>query len=93
MNNSQSWLEIIGPWIVIFIVFTATLFVNVILATFVGIAIGWLFSLFFIGDWINEVLRAFGVSIIPGSLYKIGAVAGFLSGFFKYSFSFKRRHP
>lgn len=90
MNHSQSWPEIIGSCAVSFILFTVILFINVALATFVGIAVGWLFSLIFIGDWINEGLKALGVSIIPGSLYKIGAVAGFLSGFLKYSFSFKR---
>lgn len=90
MNHSQSWSEIIGPWVVTFLVFTVILFINIVLATLVGIAVGCLFSLMFIGDWINEGLKATGVSITHGSLYKIGAVAGFLSGFLKYSFSFKR---
>jgi hypothetical protein len=60
-----------------------------VLATFVGVVIGWLFSFLFIGNWIAEGLNAFGVLVIPDSLYKIGAAAGFLSGFLKYSFSFK----
>lgn len=90
MNHHQGWPEILGPWVATFIVFTFTLFVNVLLATFVGIVIGWLFSLTFIGSWISDGLRAFGVSLIPDSLYKIGCAAGFLSGLFKYSFSFKR---
>lgn len=90
MNHTKGWSEIIGPWVATFVAFAVTLFINIALATFVGIAIGWLFSLIFIGDWINEGLQAIGVSIIHGSLYKIGAVARFLSGFLKYSFSFKR---
>ncbi len=90
MNHSHGWPEIIGPWVIALLIFTISLFINIVLGIFVGVTVGWLLSLTFIGDWINEGLKAFGVSIIPGNLYKIGAVIGFLSGFFKYSFSFKR---
>ncbi len=90
MDPRQGWPEMVGPWAVTFILFAVALFVNVVLSVFVGIAMGWLFSLIFIGSWISDGLKAFGVSTVPGSLYKLGAVAGFLSGFFKYSFSFKR---
>ncbi len=89
MNHRQGWPEIIGPWVATFVFFAVALFVNIVLTVFIGVAIGWLFSLTFIGDWINDGLKAIGVSIVPGGLYKIGAVAGFLSGFLKYSFSFK----
>ncbi len=90
MNHRQGWPEIVSPWMMTFIFFAVALSVNVMLSTFVGIAMGWLFSLTFIGSWISDGLKAFGVAIVPGSLYTIGAVAGFLSGFFKYSVSFKK---
>lgn len=84
MLKQTSCAEIIGPWMVTFAVFSVTVAVNVVLGTFIGTVLGWLFSVTFMGGWINEGLKAFGVSAVPGGLPKIGAAAGFLSGFFKY---------
>lgn len=72
MHKHTSCTEIIGPWLSTLVVFMATLFVNNLLGAFIGSAVGWMFSITFMGGWINEGLKAFGVSAVPGSLPKIG---------------------
>lgn len=89
-NRQTSWLEIIGTWAITFVLFSVTLFINVILSVVIGAFSGWLLSWTFLGDWIAKGLNAIGVEVKSSELYIIGAAAGFLSGFLKYSFSFKR---
>ena len=60
------------------------LFVAVVLGTILGAFTGWILSLTFLGDWIISGFKAFGVNS-EGKLVVIGAMLGFLSGFFKSS--------
>ncbi len=89
-NKQNSWVEIIGTWFMTFVLFFVTLFINVILSTIIGAFSGWLLSWIFLGDWIAKGLNAVRVEVKSSELYIIGAAAGFLSGFLKYSFSIKR---
>ena len=65
--------------------FAFGLFVNVLIGVIVGIVLGWVLSWTFLGTWIVGGLKAFRLDLQAGNLYQIGAAAGFLSSFFKYS--------
>ncbi len=59
------------------------LFLIAILYTAIGAFIGWVLSLFFLGDWVIDGMKIlFGIDI-SGHLVQVGAVLGFISGFFK----------
>lgn len=62
------------------------LFVAVILGTILGAFTGWILSLTFLGDWIIAGFKVFGINA-EGKLVVLGAMLGFLSGFFKTSVS------
>jgi len=87
--RQTGWMELIGVWVITSLIFMATLMINAILGVFAGAFIGWLLSLTFLGNWIAAGLNMMNIKIQSGELFKIGAAVGFLSGFLKYSFSFK----
>jgi hypothetical protein len=66
-------------------IFAFWLFTNAVLGVIAGAFLGWIFSFTLLGRWIIEGLRAFGFRVSAGNLPQIGAAAGFLSSFFKYS--------
>lgn len=81
----EGWGALLFVWVMMSGIFAFWLFSNVVLGVVTGAFLGWLFSLTFIGRWIIEGFRAFRLDLPAGSLSHIGATAGFLSSFFKYS--------
>lgn len=63
--------------IILFVVFLATL-----LGTLMGALSGWIVGLFF-DDVILTTLMRFGVDVANLSMWKLGALLGFVSGFFR----------
>jgi hypothetical protein len=90
--RQTGWMELIGVWVITSLIFMATLMINAILGVFVGAFTGFLLSLTFLGDWITAGLNILNIKIQSSELFKIGAAVGFLSGFLKYSFSFKGKN-
>jgi len=89
--RETSWLALIGVWILSSLAFFTSLIINAILGCFAGAFTGWLLSFIFLGDWIVAGLNMLNMKIQITDLFKIGAAVGFISGFFKYSFSFKEK--
>lgn len=89
-NRHNGWAAIIGGWVITSLIFIGTLFINAVLGTIVGAFTGWLLSLTFLGNWITAGLNMANIKVQSGELFKIGAAAGFLLGFLKYSFYFKK---
>ncbi|MDA8089304.1 MAG: hypothetical protein M0Z61_03645 [Nitrospiraceae bacterium] len=85
MRTNTGWGAILFMWIIMSGLFAFWLLSNVILGVIAGGVLGWLFSLMFLGRWIVEGLRAFRLNMPIDNLYQVGAAAGFLSGFFKFS--------
>ena len=79
------WGAVIFFWTMASVFLTITLFANAILGVTMGAFLGWLFSLTFLGRWIVQGLGIFRLQIHPADLYQIGAAAGFISSFFKFS--------
>ena len=76
-------------WIMTALTFGGFLFANIIMGVIIGIIAGWLLSLTFLGTWISAGLNMIHVNILSVDLFKFGAALGFISGFFKFSFSKK----
>lgn len=70
--------------IVVAIVAAIFLFFNIIISTAFGALTGYVLSLIFLGDWIIQGFQIFGIDA-SGQLVVIGALFGFMSGFFKSS--------
>jgi len=58
------------------------LFVSAIFGTALGAFAGWVLSLTFLGDFVIEGFKVFGIEA-SGKLVMIGALFGFVAGFFK----------
>jgi hypothetical protein len=85
MKKNDSWAEFTTAWVTIPLIFVFFLTANIIMGVLVGAFLGWIFSLTFLGTWINEGLISAHIQSIE--LYKVGAALGFISGFFKYRVS------
>ncbi len=83
----EGWIALIGVWLMTTLIFIFWLFTNIFLGTLVGSLTAWVLSLTFLGDWITAGLNNINITTVTGDLYKIGAAAGFISGFFKFSFT------
>lgn len=70
--------------LIVAIVAGVMLFVAIIFGTAFGALTGYLLSLTILGDWIISGFKMFGFNI-SGNLTVVGAMLGFLSGFFKTS--------
>lgn len=81
----EGWGAVFFAWIITSGIFVFWLFSNILLGVIVGTILGWVFSLIFLGRWVVAGLRAFRLDVAAGNLYQIGAAAGFLSSFFKFS--------
>ena len=81
----QGWGTLFFAWGIMSGIFVFWLASNVVLGVTIGAALGWVFSLTFLGRWIIEGLKAFRLDLSDGKLYQIGAAAGFISSFFKFS--------
>ena len=81
----EGWGAIFFAWIIMSGIFVFWLFSNILLGVIMGAILGWVFSLTFLGRWVVEGLRAFRFDVSAGNLYQIGAAAGFLFSFFKFS--------
>ncbi|MDA8090113.1 MAG: hypothetical protein M0Z61_07815 [Nitrospiraceae bacterium] len=81
----EGWGAVLFMWVIMSGIFAVMLFANVVLGVITGAFLGWLFSLTFIGRWIIQGFRVFKLDLSTGNLSNIGAAAGFLSSFFKYS--------
>lgn len=57
-----------------------------------GALSGFVLSLI-IPNWICGGFIALGLNVHPGDLYKIGAVAGWVGGFLRYSPNFSKKDP
>lgn len=67
------------------VVLATTFFIiSILLGTVIGAFAGWLLSITFLGDWVISGFAVFGIDA-KGKLVIIGAVLGFLSGFFRDS--------
>jgi hypothetical protein len=88
--NQPSWAGIIGMWLLALALFAVNFFINILLGVFVGGFVSWLFSLTCIGTWICEGINIIGGKLQPENLYQLGAALGFISGFFKFSFTVKK---
>lgn len=60
------------------------LFISAIISTVFGAFAGWVISLTFLGDWLISGFKVFGFDV-TNKLPMIGALFGFLAGFFKSS--------
>ena len=70
------------------IVAAVLIFVSVLLGTACGALTGYILSMVFLGDWIVQGFKIFEINA-SGNLVVIGALFGFMSGFFKTSVSTK----
>jgi polyferredoxin len=68
--------------IVIVVITAILLFVSALLGTAFGAFAGWVLSLTFLGDLIIGGFKVFGLDA-AGKLVMIGALFGFVAGFFK----------
>lgn len=89
-KTQTGWGALAAIWVVSS-PFMLWLFGNIVFGTIIGAFTGWLFSQFLLGQWIADGLNASGIKASIVELHKIGAAAGFLSGFLKFSFSPSRR--
>ncbi len=81
----DGWGAVLFVWIMMSGIFIFWFVSNVILGVVLGAALGWIFSLTFLGRWIIEGFKAFRFDLSAGNLAQIGAATGFLSSFFKFS--------
>ena len=81
----QGWGALLLMWVIMSGLFVFLLCSNMVLGVIMGAFLGWIFSLTFLGRWIIEGFRAFRFDLSAGNLAQIGAAAGFLSSFFKFS--------
>jgi len=65
------------------------LFIGLVLGAFLGALSGWFLSLTPLGNWIIEGFKVFGLDA-TGKLVDIGAMLGFVSGYFKHTISAKK---
>lgn len=76
--------------LVISILSLGILILSSILGTILGAFVGWCISLFpFLRDWITGGLSIFGIDI-QGRFIELGAILGFIEGFFKATISLKK---
>lgn len=69
---------------------TVALMMTLILAPLSGALTGWILS-FVMPVWISEGFAALGFHIDPHDFYKVGAVLGWVGGFFKFARTSKSR--
>lgn len=70
-NQQNRWSETIATWVMTFVLFSITLFINVILSTIIGALSGWVLSLIFLGDWSARGLNAVRIEIKSSELHVI----------------------
>ena len=90
-KTQTGWGAFTAIWVVSSLTFMLWLFANIVFGTIIGAFTGWLLSHCLLGQWIADGLNASGIKAGIGELHIIGAAAGFLSGFLKFSFSPSRR--
>jgi hypothetical protein len=86
-RTQKGWDDFVAIWVVSLLTFMLWLFANIVLGVVIGAIAGWMLSHSLLGQWITDGLNVGGIKTNIGELYKIGAAAGFLSGFLKFSFS------
>ena len=91
VKTESGWDDFVTVWVVSSFTFMLWLLANIVLGVVIGAFAGWMFSHSLLGRWIADGLNATGIKVGIGELHKIGAAAGFLTGFLKFSFSTARR--
>ncbi len=84
MSSDNNILTIVGASIVAAII----IFLSIILGTTFGAFVGYVVSLTFLGDWVIQGFKVFEINAY-GQLTVIGAMLGFVGGFFKSTLSTK----
>lgn len=81
------WLELLFPWLAIFVMYAVSMLVNIVLGAAIGAMGGWIVSQFLLGNWILDGLHSLNINVARGDLYKLGSAAGFLVGLTKGQFA------